>query len=78
MCVSRIHRVVDAPREGRVKVHDLDGRLRIVSLLAYDGMSLGPGDWIVAHSGYALHPVDAAEAEAVWCELQAIRDATAK
>jgi len=73
MCVSRLHRVVESPEDGRVKVYDLDGRLRTVSLLAYDGTPLRPGDWIVAHSGYALHPVDAAEAEAVQGELAAVR-----
>ena len=68
--------MVESPEDGRVKVHDLDGRLWTVFLLAYDGPSPRPGDWIVAHSGYALHPVDPGEAEAVRCELRAMREAS--
>ncbi len=72
MCLSRIHRVVGAVEGGRVTVLDLDGHERSVSLLAYDGLPPKPGDWLVAHSGYALAAVKPEEAEAVLSELRAL------
>jgi hydrogenase maturation factor len=75
MCVSRLHRVVGTVRDGRVTVRDLEGRERSISLLAYDGPRPEPGDWIVAHSGYALAPVEPEEAEAALSELRALGEA---
>jgi len=69
MCVSRLHRVVAAPVSGWIEVDDVDGGRHRVSLLAYDGPPPAPGDWVVVHSGYALGPAEAAEAEAVMAEL---------
>jgi hydrogenase maturation factor len=54
-----------------VDVEDLDGTVHRVSLLALDGPSPTPGEWLVVHSGYALDRVDTTEAEAVASELQA-------
>jgi hydrogenase maturation factor len=53
-----------------VDVEDLDGTVHRVSLLALDGPSPTPGEWLVVHSGYALDRVDTTEAEAVAAELQ--------
>jgi hydrogenase expression/formation protein HypC len=61
-----------------VTVHDLDGRERSISLLAYDGPRPEPGDWIVAHSGYALTPVEPEEAEAALSELRALGEPNAE
>jgi hydrogenase maturation factor len=76
MCLSRIHRVVGAVEGGRVTVLDLDGHERSISLLAYDGLAPKPGDWLVAHSGYALATVEPEEAEAVLSELRALEKPT--
>ena len=70
MCVSRLHRVVGAPGRGVVEVEDVHGGRRRVSLLALDGPTPEPGEWLVIHSGYAIDRVDATEAEAVAAELQ--------
>jgi len=74
MCVSRLHRVVTAPDSGWIEVDDTDGVRRRVSLLAYDGPTPIPGQWVVVHSGYALGPVDPAEADAVMAELRSSTD----
>jgi len=76
MCVSRLHRVVSAPDPGWIEADDADGVRHRVSLLAYDGPEPVPGRWVVVHSGYALGPVDAAEAEAALAELRSGRDMT--
>ncbi len=72
MCMSRFHRVVGTAVGARVAVRDLEGREQTVSLLAYDGPPPKVGDWLVAHSGFALAPADAQEAEAVLSELRAL------
>jgi len=72
--MSRLHLVVGRPDGGEVAVQDMDGARHRVSLLAYDGPAPGPGQWLVVHSGFALGPVDAAEARAVAAELAAARD----
>jgi hydrogenase maturation factor len=69
MCESRLHRVVAPPEDGAVRVENVEGAVMTVSLLAYDGPPLSIGDWVVAHSGYALGHVDPVEAEAVVAEL---------
>lgn len=69
MCVSRLHRVVNTPNPDWIEVNDIDGARHRVSLLAYDGPVPEPGQWVVVHSGYALGPVDAVEAEAIVAEL---------
>jgi hydrogenase maturation factor len=74
MCVSRLHRVVTAPDSGWIEVDDADGVRRRVSLLAYEGPPPAPGQWVVVHSGYALGPVDPAEADAVMAELRSNTD----
>jgi hydrogenase maturation factor len=74
MCMSRLHRVLTGPDSGRLEVEDADGTRHRVSLLAYDGPAPEPGGWVVVHSGYALGPVEAAEADAVWAELRAGSD----
>lgn len=70
MCMSRLHRVLRSAGPEAVDVEDLEGTVHRVSLLALDGPSPTPGEWLVVHSGYALDRVDATEAEAVATELQ--------
>ncbi len=72
MCMSRLHRVVSiGRRRTRSIAADIDGSTHRLSLLAYEGDPPQPGDWVVAHSGYALGPADRAEAEAVLAEYRA-------
>jgi hydrogenase expression/formation protein HypC len=73
MCMSRLHRVVQEAASGVVDVEDVDGGVHRVSLLALDGPTPTPGEWLVVHSGYAIDRVDAAEAEAVAAELRSGR-----
>ena len=63
-------RRVSGPRHGARP----GGRERDVSMLAYDGPPPQVGDWVVVHSGYALAPAVAEEAEAVLLEFQALGD----
>lgn len=70
--MSRLHLVLAAPCAGRVTVEDLDGRRHDVSLLAYEGPPPHPGDWLVVHSGFALAPAEAGDAEAARSELRAV------
>jgi hydrogenase maturation factor len=71
MCVSRLHRVVALADDHAVEAEDIDGASHRLSLLAYEGDAPRPGDWVVAHSGYALGPADRDEAEAVLAEFRA-------
>jgi hydrogenase expression/formation protein HypC len=41
-----------------------------VSLLATDGESAGPGDWVLIHVGFALSKIDEEEAHATLALLQ--------
>ncbi len=70
--MSRLHRVVGTEVGARVAVHDLEGREQTVSLLAYDGPPPKVGDWLVVHSGFALAPAVAEEAEALLSELRTL------
>ncbi|MGA2037179.1 MAG: HypC/HybG/HupF family hydrogenase formation chaperone [Acidimicrobiales bacterium] len=70
--MSRFHRVVGISVDARVTVRDLDGREQTVSLIAYEGPTPEIGDWLVAHSGFALVPADPAEAHAALSELQVL------
>lgn len=74
--MSRLHQVVADAAEGRVTARSSDGALCSLSLLAYDGAAPRRGDWIVAHSGYALAPVDAEEASAAIAELRTTMEET--
>ncbi|MFZ0059072.1 MAG: HypC/HybG/HupF family hydrogenase formation chaperone [Acidimicrobiales bacterium] len=71
MCTSRLHRIVSVADDGTVDAADIDGSTHKLSLLAYEGDPPQAGDWVVAHSGYALGPADRAEAEAVVAEYRA-------
>jgi len=73
MCMSRLHLVVRPPDKGSVRVRDLDGHERCLSLLAYDGPPPEVGDWLVAQSGFALALADPNEAAATVSELAALR-----
>ncbi len=72
MCMSRLHRVIDVGKEGRVSVIDLEGREHVVSLLALAGDVPTVGEWLVVHSGYAIDRVDASEAQLVADEIAAV------
>jgi hydrogenase maturation factor len=52
-------------------VADIDGGVHRVSLLALDGPTPRPGEWLIVHSGYAIDRVEADDAEAVVAELGA-------
>ena len=71
MCMSRLHRIVSVADDATVVAADIGGSTPQMSLLAYEGEPLQPGNWVVAHSGYALGPADRAEAEAVLAEYRA-------
>ena len=51
--------VDDANRLARV---DVGGVKRTVNVGLLDGESVGPGDWVLIHVGFALSRVDEAEA----------------
>jgi hydrogenase maturation factor len=72
--MSRLHRIVSVADDATVVAADIDGSTHQLSLLAYEGEPLRPGDWVVAHSGYALGPADSAEAEAILAEYRAGKD----
>lgn len=73
MCLSRLHRVVARPSGSALLVEDVEGRRTPVSLLAFSSDRLPePGEWVTVHSGFALQPVDAVEAEAVARELRRV------
>ena len=71
MYMSRLHQVVRLEGAG-AEVQDLDGVRHRISLLALDGPSPAPGEWLTVHSGYAIDRVDAGEAEAVRNELRGL------
>ena len=65
MCTSMPARVVRVTDDGTVAVADVDGTERRVDLtvLAFDGLTTRPGDWLLVHTGFAvevLAPEDAA------------------
>ena len=68
--MSRLHRIVTVSDDGSVVAADIDGSTHKLSLLAYEGDAPRPGDWVVAHSGYALAPADRAEVEATLAEYR--------
>lgn len=70
MCLSRLHRVLDRDGTDGVWAEDVLGRRHRLSLLAFDGPPPDPGDWLVAHSGYALGPAGAEEATAAAAEVR--------
>ena len=72
MCLSRLQRVLSVPSPGRAEVEDMTGHLHVVSLLALDGPTPRPGDWVIVHSGYAIGRADADEAEQVRSELSGV------
>jgi len=54
MCMSRLHQVLRLTGVGVAEVEDVDGARHVVSLLALDGPTPAPGEWLTVHSGYAL------------------------
>ena len=69
MCESTLHHVIEMGDDDTVLASDVHGALHRVSLLAYDGVLPVRGMWIVVHCGYAIAPVDDAEAEIALFEL---------
>jgi hydrogenase maturation factor len=69
--MSRLHKVLARPRDGRVTVENVEGKELCVSLLAFEGAEPEPGEWIVVHSGYALGAVDPVQASAIARDLRA-------
>ncbi|MGZ4268785.1 MAG: HypC/HybG/HupF family hydrogenase formation chaperone [Solirubrobacteraceae bacterium] len=67
MCLAIPGRVMELVDESnRLARVDVAGVQRTVNvaLLDGDGVSVGPGDWVLIHVGFALSKVDEAEAEA--------------
>ncbi|MGZ4275517.1 MAG: HypC/HybG/HupF family hydrogenase formation chaperone [Solirubrobacteraceae bacterium] len=67
MCLAIPGRVMELVDESnRLARVDVAGVQRTVNvaLLDADGVSVGPGDWVLIHVGFALSKVDEAEAEA--------------
>jgi hydrogenase expression/formation protein HypC len=62
MCFEMPARVVR--REGAEATVDVDGTLRPVSLVVLDLESepVGPGDWVLVHTGFAVRRLNAPEA----------------
>jgi hydrogenase expression/formation protein HypC len=67
MCLAipgQIREVVDdANRLARVEVAGVQRNVNI-GLLDVDGTSVGPGDWVLIHVGFAISQIDEAEARA--------------
>ena len=73
MCLAIPGRVIEVVDEAnRLALVDVAGVQRKVniSLLDTDSASVGPGNWVLIHVGFALSLVDEAEAEATLKLLQ--------
>jgi hydrogenase maturation factor len=77
MCQSRYQLVIADASDGVVRVRDIEGVERDVSLLAFDGTPPSVGEWLVVHSGYALASVEPEEALAAMEDLNTGRLAIA-
>jgi hydrogenase maturation factor len=75
MCLSTVGRVLDVDGRGDVAHIDVDGAVRRVGLapLTLTGAAVGPGDWLVVHSGLAVATLDPIEAAAVAAEHRRLR-----
>jgi hydrogenase expression/formation protein HypC len=78
MCLAipgQVLEIVDATN--RLAKVDVAGVVRNVNvgLLDGDGVSPGPGDWVLIHVGFALSKVDEEEAHATLELLQQMGDA---
>ena len=60
MCLAEIGRVSSLAGKAAAEV-TVGDRVKQVSLLTLDG-PVDVGDWLVVHSGFALHRLDPAEA----------------
>jgi hydrogenase expression/formation protein HypC len=77
VCLAIPGRVIEVVDEAnRLALVDVAGVRRTVNigLLDADGVSAGPGDWVLIHVGFALSLVDEAEAEATLKLLQGMGD----
>ncbi len=73
MCLAIPGRVLEVVDEAnRLALVDVAGVQRKVNigLLDADGVSAGPGDWVLIHVGFALSLVDEEEAAATLAMLQ--------
>ncbi len=64
MCLSDLGPVVALDDDGATATVELEGRMRRVSLapLVLEGRLVGPGDWLVVHTGLAVEVMDPAVA----------------
>ncbi len=78
MCTSRYFRIVEAVGDTVVIGEDVEGRQHRLSLIAYEGSPTQPGDFVVAHAGYALARAEPEEATRTFAELRGFDGATLK
>ena len=68
--MSRLYRVQRVIDPTMLEVLDTEGTRSRVSLLAFDGSAPNVGEWIVAHSGYALERVDQREGDEIAAQIR--------
>lgn len=71
--MSRYHLVVEFESLDRLLVRDLHGNCHVASLLAWEGERPQVGDYVVAHSGFALGLADPDEVAEARRELDSVR-----
>ncbi|WP_062135087.1 HypC/HybG/HupF family hydrogenase formation chaperone [Demequina aestuarii] len=62
MCLGTIAKVVEVHRDGRAVV-DVDGIRQEVLEMTLSDDDIGPGDWVVINSGFALELLTEAQAQ---------------
>ena len=71
MCVGIPGKVLSI--DGRMAVVEVGGATREVALDLVDGVS--PGDYVIAHAGFAIHRVDEEEAMKTLAIIKELTDA---
>ncbi|MDA8068795.1 MAG: HypC/HybG/HupF family hydrogenase formation chaperone [Actinomycetota bacterium] len=73
MCLAIPGRVVEIVDEDLSHARvEIAGVRRTVNIGLLDGESVGPGDWVLVHVGFALSKVDEQEAQATLTLLQGL------
>ena len=79
MCLSQVGRVVKIDAAAARAVIDVEGTRRAVSLavLTLEGRTVDTGDWLVAHTGFAVEVLDPDEGRRIAALHREIRAAPA-